>query len=105
MGLKKNNKGARLRSKTPTSWPRLARVDARTAVETWSFDGDAGRLFLRGQWALHRNEPRLNELFSRCSHLNWLLLENVQYKLAFIEELARSGDPRVTKRYSDPRRT
>lgn len=50
-------------------------------IETWSFHGDAGRLFLRGQWTLHKNENRINLLWQNCRHLNRDLEKNINYKL------------------------
>jgi len=59
----------------------------RYDIETWSFNGDAGRLFLRGQWALHRNVNRINLIWQHCRHLTEDLLENIDYKLKIYLDL------------------
>jgi len=57
-------------------------------VETWAYDGDAGRLFLRGQMALQRvvgsSKPPL--LWQKCRHLTDRLEENLNYKIQFFRE-------------------
>lgn len=50
-------------------------------IETWSFNGDAGRLFLRGQWTMHKNKEHINLLWRNCSHLGRNLNQNLDYKL------------------------
>lgn len=49
-------------------------------VETWTFDGDAGRLFLRGQWTLQRIGL---DLWRECRHLSTDLDANIRHKLNF----------------------
>lgn len=63
-------------------------------IETWSFNGDAGRLFLRGQWAMHKNLKSINLLWRYCSHLGSGMLDNIDHKLEFYESIARSRDRR-----------
>ena len=37
-------------------------------IVTYSF-GDQEALYLRGQWTVHRNEPRVSSVWQRCEHL------------------------------------
>ena len=74
------------------------RLGAGVDVETWAFAGDAGRLFLRGQWTVHRIGGAADFLWEACDHLGARLEENVDYKLAHARALAESGDRRATRR-------
>lgn len=77
-------------------------LSAGADVETWSFEGDAGRLFLRGQWTLHRNDDSANLLWTRCAHLSWRFRDNLRYKL---EAIKRKLPRKVERAASDARRT
>lgn len=72
-------------------------------IETWSFEGDAGRLFLRGQWTLHRNVYHVNSLWTHCSHFTDRLEANLRYKLDFFERGAYGGDKKRERAASDAR--
>mmetsp|Transcript_30634 Transcript_30634/g.91846 ORF Transcript_30634/g.91846 Transcript_30634/m.91846 type:complete len:217 (-) Transcript_30634:914-1564(-) len=60
-------------------------------IETWSFHEDAARLFVRGQWALHKNSRQINLLWRNCSHLGSRLNQNLDYKLRFYGATLKSG--------------
>ena len=70
----------------------------RFDVETWSFEGDAGRLFLRGQWALHARGNATDFLWEACDHLGARLEANLDYKLDHARALEAAGDRRAAKR-------
>jgi hypothetical protein len=49
-------------------------------VVTWTF-GDNWRLYLRGQFTMHRNDLRINTLWKQCSFLSTSLVKQLRYKL------------------------
>lgn len=78
--------------------PRFLERDELTNFDivTYSF-GDHGRLYLRGQFAMHANRPDLNLQFARCDHLGAGLLRELAYKAErhrkMSEDAARKGKP------------
>ena len=46
---------------------RLSQL-AEHDIVTYSY-GDADGLYLRGQWTVHRNEPRVNGVWRECANL------------------------------------
>jgi len=59
-------------------------------VVTYHF-GDAFRLYLRGQFSLHRNTPRLARLWTACHHLGAGLLDELEAKHMLVKRLAAEG--------------
>jgi hypothetical protein len=49
-------------------------------IVTWTF-GDNWRLYLRGQFTMHRNDYRINTLWRGCSFLSDGLVKQLRYKL------------------------
>lgn len=70
----------------------------RYDIETWSFQDDAARLFIRGQWAIHKNQRRINLLWQNCSHLGSALDKNLNYKVELYETMLRSPNRREAMR-------
>ena len=44
----------------------------------------------KGQWALHKNEQRINLLWLNCGHLNEDLRINIEAKLQFYQDMLES---------------
>ena len=51
---------------------------------------DAAR-YLRGQFAAHRNAPRINLLWRGCEHLGDGLVRELEMKHAIVRRLAEEG--------------
>ena len=59
-------------------------------IFTYHF-GDVFRLYLRGQFAAHRNTPKINRLWSECPHLGSGLVKELETKLNIVRRLAAEG--------------
>ncbi|KAG8460562.1 hypothetical protein KFE25_013212 [Diacronema lutheri] len=82
--------------------PRFVERDELRSFDIVSYSfGDHQRLYLRGQFAMHKNEPWINLLFAQCEHLGAGLLRELAFKAAthrkMSEEAANRGkaQPRV----------
>ena len=59
-------------------------------IFTYHF-GDAFRLYLRGQFAAHRNAPEINMLWAECPHLGAGLAHELEAKHEIVRRLASEG--------------
>ena len=59
-------------------------------IFTYHF-GDVFRLYLRGQFAAHRNSAKVNMLWSECPHLGSGLVKELEAKLQIVRRLASEG--------------
>jgi hypothetical protein len=59
-------------------------------IFTYHF-GDIFRLYLRGQFAAHRNAPHVNSLWTRCPHLGRGLIRELEAKQKILRRLAQEG--------------
>ena len=59
-------------------------------VFTYHF-GDAFRLYLRGQFAVHRNVAAVNRIWTECAHLGSGLVAELEAKHRTVEQLAAEG--------------
>jgi len=59
-------------------------------IFTYHF-GDVFRLYLRGQFAAHRNSPKVNRLWAECPHLGSGLVKELETKLQIVRHLASEG--------------
>ena len=59
-------------------------------IFTYHF-GDAFRLYLRGQFAAHRNEDWINRLWAQCPHLGAGLVRELESKAHIVRRLAAEG--------------
>ena len=57
-------------------------------IFTYHF-GDVYRLYLRGQFAVHRNTPRVNRIWMACKHLSHGLESELMTKHAIVRKLAQ----------------
>ena len=53
--------------------------------------GDVFRLYLRGQFAAHRNAPTINKLWAQCPHLGRDLMRELDAKHQIVKKMAREG--------------
>ena len=69
-------------------------IDANELEEydifTYHF-GDVFRLYLRGQFAVHRNLPWINVLWAECPHLGSGLIQELEAKHEIVRKLAYEG--------------
>lgn len=59
-------------------------------IFTYHF-GDVFRLYLRGQFAAHRNSPKVNLLWAECPHLGSGLVRELEAKWHIVRRLAQEG--------------
>ena len=59
-------------------------------IFTYHF-GDVFRLYLRGQFAAHRNSPEINLLWAECPHLGAGLVHELEAKHDIVRRLAKEG--------------
>jgi len=59
-------------------------------IFTYHF-GDVFRLYLRGQFAAHKNSPQVNLLWAECPHLGSGLVRELEVKHEIVRRLAKEG--------------
>ena len=67
-------------------------------IVTYSF-GDQEALYLRGQWTVHRNEPRVSSVWQRCEHLAGQLQKELLLKVAWVRRMESRGIANYPKRF------
>ena len=67
-------------------------------IVTYSF-GDQEALYLRGQWTVHRNEPRVSSVWQRCDHLAGQLQKELLLKVAWVRRMESRGIANYPKRF------
>jgi len=63
---------------------------AQYDIFTYHF-GDVFRLYLRGQFAAHRNSPQINLLWAECPHLGVGLVQELEAKHDIAQRLVKEG--------------
>ncbi len=72
--------------------PLYIDVDELEAYDIFTYHfGDVFRLYLRGQFAAHRNLPWINVLWAECPHLGSGLVQELEVKHEIVRRLAREG--------------
>lgn len=61
--------------------------------------GDAGGLYLRGQWTVHRNDPTVNGVWRSCPNLGAGLEKELQLKMAYLRQTSQSDGGRTHTRF------
>jgi len=67
-------------------------------IVTYSF-GDQEALYLRGQWTVHRNEPRVSSVWQRCDHIAGQLQKELLLKVAWVRRMESRGIANYPKRF------
>mmetsp|Transcript_57675 Transcript_57675/g.132409 ORF Transcript_57675/g.132409 Transcript_57675/m.132409 type:complete len:601 (-) Transcript_57675:395-2197(-) len=67
-------------------------------IVTYSF-GDTEAVYLRGQWTMHQNIAKVNEIWMRCKHLSDGLQHELFQKVAWTRRMEAMGKQSYHKRF------